>query len=183
MKARKILVTAVVALTLAAFAGGAAAEELWLHVKVDGGDSEKVTVNLPLSIVEKAVPMIPAEALEAQKVVFDETEMTIDDLRALWADLKSKPDFTMVTVEDGSENVEVKKAGEYLLVNVRGDSEKVDVRIPVAVVDALLSGEGGELDIKAALMALADHGSGELVTVNEGEETVRVWVDGNSESR
>lgn len=184
MKTKNNLAAAALALTLAAFAGtAAAAPDLWLHVKVDD-TGEKVTVNLPLSMIEKALPMIPEDAMEATKVVFDETEMTIEDLRQLWNDIKDQPDFTMVTVEGEGENVNVRKEGNYLLVNVREDGDtQVDVRVPLTVVDALLSGQGEQLDMKGALQALAAHGEGELVTVNEDEETVRVWIDSQSESR
>jgi hypothetical protein len=95
------------------------------------------------------------------------------------------PDMTFVTVEDRGENVRVWKQGGYLMVEVRehGDESTVDVRIPGSVVDALLSGEGDELDVAAALTALAAHGEGELVTVNDSRDRVRIWVDGSAEMR
>ena len=38
-------------------AGVAAAESnLWLHVRVDGDHGERVSINLPLGLVEKAIP-------------------------------------------------------------------------------------------------------------------------------
>jgi hypothetical protein len=45
------------------------------------------------------------------------------------------------------------------------------------VVAALLSGGKDELDLVAALQALGDHPDTELVTVEDGENTVRVWLD------
>ena len=45
------------------------------------------------------------------------------------------------------------------------------------VVDALLSAGKDELDIVAALRALAATGDTELVSVKDAENTVRVWID------
>src|SRR2546428_10115 len=55
--------------------------------------------------------------------------------------------------------------------------QRVEVRVPMTVVAALLSGGKDELDLVAALQALGDHPDTELVTVEDGENTVRVWLD------
>ncbi|MFQ5350085.1 MAG: hypothetical protein ACE5EG_06560, partial [Thermoanaerobaculia bacterium] len=74
--------------------------------------------------------------------------------------------------------VRVWKEGGYLMVSVIEDGgENVEVRVPGRVVDALLSGEGDELDLLAALEALVDEGEGQLVQVTGDDENVRVWVD------
>lgn len=170
---------------LSTFAGSAFASGLWLHVKVDGGgDDEQVTVNLPLSLLEKALPMIPEEVMEQGQLQFDQGEtITIANLREMWNEIQSQPDFTIARVESADEHVRVAKEGDYLVVRVEGDTENVNVRVPVAVVDALFSGDGNQLNLRAALEALAAHGEGELVTVNDRDETVRVWVDGFAEAR
>ena len=67
--------------------------------------------------------------------------------------------------------------------NDRAKGEDVQARIPLTVMAALLSGTGDELDIGAALEALAAEGAGELITVTGDEETVRIWVDAVSEGR
>lgn len=181
-----IAVPALLLLAVMTFAGTARAESLWLHVKVDGGDAdERVTVNLPLSLIEKAIPMIPEDVMEQGRIQFNEgEEITIADLRDMWLDIQSQPDFTIARVESADENVRVAKEGDYIIVRVdEGDNENVNVRIPVAVVDALFSGDGQQLNIRAALEALAAHGEGELVTVTDRDETVRVWVDAVAEAR
>ena len=45
------------------------------------------------------------------------------------------------------------------------------------VIDALLSAGKNELDVVAALHALAAQGDTELVSVKSDESTVRVWLD------
>ena len=55
-------------------------------------------------------------------------------------------------------------------------AERVQVEIPVEVVDALLSGEGEDLNLEAAVARLADQ-RGDIVKVEDGESRVRVWID------
>ena len=169
--------------------GVAGADDLWLHVRVDGDDGEKVSVNLPLGLVEKAIPMIPAEHFNGGDFVLEDINwghgqhMSVAKLRELWDELKASPDMTFVTVEERDETVRVSKSGGYLLINTeQHDDESVEVRVPISVVDALLSGDGESLDIRAAIEALAAHGEGELVAISERDEQVRVWIDSSSAS-
>ena len=54
---------------------------------------------------------------------------------------------------------------------------EVEVKVPIRVVDALFSSGKDELDLVAALHALAAQGATELVSVKDQENTVRVWLD------
>ena len=53
---------------------------------------------------------------------------------------------------------------------------EVQVRVPVSVVDALLSGAGESLDVRAAIQQLSAL-RGEMVQVIHPEGRVRVWID------
>ena len=177
------------ALALVLTIPAAADSDLWLHVRVDGRNGESVNVNLPLSLVEAALPMIPEEHFREGRLMIDgrhwgsDHDLSVADLRNIWNELKSSPDMTFVTVEDHHERVKVAKSGAYLLVDIDDDGrESAQVRMPMVVVDALLSGDGETLDIRAAIEALAAHGEGELVTVSEDDEQVRVWVDRSPET-
>jgi len=159
--------------------------DLWLHVKVDEAEGAKVVVNLPISLVEKALPMIPQGDWHNGRIRIDgEHEWTLQDLRGLWQEVASVDDMTFVTVQDGDENVRVWKEDGYLKVRaIEGDdATDVNVQIPARVVDALLSGEGDEFNFRAAIEALAAEGAGELVTVNDDSDQVRVWVDNVAEA-
>jgi hypothetical protein len=52
----------------------------------------------------------------------------------------------------------------------------VRVEIPIDVVDALLSGDGEELNVRGAF-ALLQKRRGDIVRVNDVQSTVRVWID------
>lgn len=181
MKIQRILTATAMALALAAMPA-AAASELWLHVKIEGsGDhQERVTVNLPISVVEKAIPLIPEEALREGHLVIENAEFDAARLRELWQEVKDSPDMNFVTVQSDEETVKVYKQGGYLMARTAestADGAQVNARIPLTVVDALLSGEGNTLNLHAAIQALAAHGEGELVTVTDGTEHIRVWID------
>ena len=171
-------------LAVLVIAGAASASNLWFHVRVDEADGAKVTVNLPVSMIEKAIQMIPEEHLSDHGMLFSDHEMTPAQLRELWMELRDSPDMTFVKVEEEGEDVKVWKESVLLYVSVieEKDNEKVDVRVPFAVVDALLSGNEDELDIEAAINALVQEGEGELVTVTSDDDNVRVWVDSIAEA-
>ena len=180
MVKRTTVALALAALALAGVGAlGAAETDLWLHVKVEEDNDTKVTVNLPMSVVSKALPMLPREHLDAGRMHLDEMDMSISEMRELWREVQATPDATFVTVEEDDEKVRVWKEGGYLMVSVieNDGGETVEVRVPGRVVDALLSGEGDELNLVAAMEALVDEGEGQLVQVTGDNENVRVWVD------
>ena len=177
---RALTLTAI--LSAAATTAIAADEGLWLHVRVDEAGGAKVTVNLPLALIEKAIPLLPDA--HARHLHFDHHDIDADmeDLREMWREVRNSPDMTFVTVEEHDETAKVWKKDGTVFIQVRGDhgDESVDVRLPVGVVDAFLGGD--ELDLRAAVRALVDQGDGEFVEVRDDEDHVRVWVDRRSEA-
>jgi len=191
MKTNRVMLVGLLVALFGVSAFRAAAAEQWIHVKVDSrvGDEEKVRVNVPLSLAEKVLPAIQADCLHNGKVRI-EGNMDGVDLRALMDAIRSAQDSEFVTVDGKHEHVRVAKQGAYMLIRVRDDSEwrrqgkteTVDVKVPLSVVDALLSGGKNDLDLAAAVRALREHGDTELVSVNDGEETVHIWVDSQNTS-
>lgn len=159
----------------------AAADGLYLHVHVLDEGGEAVNVNLPLATVGSALPMIEGRLGEDAQLQFDEYDVSLDQMRATWQELRAQPDFVLATVESSDADLHIAKEGDYLVARVHetGDDgrARINARIPAAVIDALLSGRDGRLDLRAGLNALAAEGAGELVTVEEDESRIRVWVD------
>lgn len=182
MRNKTVLTLTLLALTVT---GGAAADQ-WIHLKVENQHNEEfVTINLPFSMLHAAVAMIPEEAKAEGKIAIHDLDMDWNELMALWHEIKNAPETTFVTVETRDENVVVKKEGEFLLIETTErsqDGADVDVKMPLTVVDALLSGPEGTFDFAAAIQALADYGPGELMTVRDGDDTVRVWIDDSNVS-
>lgn len=167
--------------------------EQWLHVRVDDtkADGEMVKVNLPMSVAEKMLPAIRAHKLSEGKIRLSELRVHDVDVRGILEAVKSSADGEFVTVESKKQNVRVAKQAGYLLVKVREQKkagtpdafeETVDIKIPMTVVEAMLSAGPDEIDVLAGLRALRAHGDAELITVKERTQTVRIWIDRKSTS-
>jgi hypothetical protein len=191
--------TALAGLALLLFPALALAkEDRWLHVAVDG-DDETVRVNLPITVVKAVAPLI-AEHCDGARLEIDDHEFDRAELAQLLEAVRAAEDGEYVTVHEGSDDVRISKKGGFLCIRAResdrqpdqaagirdGDREEpgedVQVRVPLEVVAALLSGDEDTLNLTAALEELAKHETGDLVTVRDDGETVRVWIDRKNQS-
>jgi hypothetical protein len=185
--------------------------ERWLHVRVidTNHKGETVRVNVPLEMAEKVLPAINKDRLHNGKVQINRSDIEGVDLKALLEAVRSSKDGEYVTVQSNENDVRVAKQAGYMVVHVtekgfRSSDDKsdksdksaksdkaeksyernrVDVKVPMKVVEALLSAGKDELDIVAALRALSAHGGDtELVSVKSDDSTVRVWLDSKNVS-
>lgn len=157
--------------------------ERWLHVRVISteGRGDTVKVNVPLELAEKVLPAVNHDRLHNGKVKIDNSDIHDVDLRAVMDAVRSSKDGEYVTVQGNDNDVRVAKEGNHLIVHVleKGGPKKsqVEVKVPMKVVEALLSAGKDELDLVAALHALGTQGDVELVSVKDSENTVKVWLD------
>jgi len=168
-------------LSFAPAAGGDSDQttQRWLHVRVDesGPDGERVRVNLPLELVAEILPMIEADDFHRGHIRFDGHDLDGMDMAALVGAVRNAKDGEYVTVEGSDESVHITKEGDLLLINVDEEDEKVNIRLRLSVVDALFSGERGEMNLVAAVKALEAEGDCEIVRIDGEDETVRIWID------
>jgi len=187
MSTTKILGGALLAmLAMTLTAGQAAAADLWIHVKVDGhkGKDERVSINMPLSMARNLSGMVSEDGRRHGRMRIHDHDYDVSELRRAWREIERGPDANFITVKDPDSDVKIAKRGDYLemrAVDRKGDREEVAARVPLPVVSALLSGDGDELNLDAALEELSRHGQGELLTVHSEDETVRIWIDHQSE--
>lgn len=184
--------TIVVAIGIAKGATTAAAKpaaERYLHVKVDGGTKgESVNVNVPLSMAIKILPTINHGELHNGRVTISNADINDVDVRAILDAVRTAPDNEFVTVKSSEQDVRVAKSNGNLIIHVRDSGkdsgksgQKVDVTVPMKVVDALFStAKQNELDVAAAIRALGEAGETVLVTVQDAEQNVRIWIDSKS---
>ena len=184
--------TIVVAIGIAKGATTAAAKpaaERYVHVKVDGGTKgESVNVNVPLSMAIKILPTINHGELHNGRVTISSADINDVDVRAILDAVRTAPDNEFVTVKSSEQNVRVAKSNGNLITHVRDSGkdsgksgQKVDVTVPMKVVDALFStAKQNELDVAAAIRALGEAGETVLVTVQDAEQNVRIWIDSKS---
>lgn len=166
----------------AATAAMAMPKDRYLHIRVDGPTrGETVNVNVPLSMAEKILPTINRGTLHEGRVTISKADLQGVDVRGLLDAIKTGPDNEFVTVKQPGQDVRVARMNGNLVVHVRETGEtgqNVDVTVPLRVVDALFStAKKDELDIAAALHALADAGDTILVSVQDAAQHVRIWVD------
>lgn len=186
---RKYLPIALLTLGLGALQARAAdTQDLWIHIRVLDAQDGRVSINLPISVVERMGNVMPLEAgsKENGRLRFDDEDITVSELRDIWNELRKHPDATFISVDEADSKVRVAKIKGNLVVRAHdkgaGRDEQVEMKIPGPVVDALLSAPGDQLNVGAALKALARQGEGEIVTVTGEGETVRIWIDSSSES-
>jgi hypothetical protein len=169
----------------------AAKGERWLHVRVISTEAkgETVRVNIPLELAEKVLPAVNHDRLREGKVKIDSAHMNDVDLKALLEAVRTAKDGEYVTVQGRDNDVRVAKESNHLIVHVveknRGSEAKkcqVEIKVPMRVIDALLSAGKDELDLVAALHALGAQGDMELVSVKDNENTVKVWLDSKNVS-
>jgi hypothetical protein len=187
MNGTKILGSALLAAALTA-GQAAAAADLWIHVKVDGQKTkdERVSINMPLSMVRNLSGMVSDDDRHHGRVRIHDHDYNVSELRRAWREIERGPDANFITVKDPDSDVKIAKRGDYLemrAVDRTGKREEVEARVPLPVVSALLSGDGDEINLDAALDELSRHGQGELLTVHSDDETVRIWIDHESDGR
>lgn len=187
---RKFLPIALLTLGLGALQAQAAdSDNLWIHIRVLDAKDGRVSINLPISVVERMGNVLPTDASDKGngRLRFNDEDITVSDLREIWADLRKHPDATFITIDEADSKVRVAKIAGNLVVRAHekgaGRDEKVEMKIPGKVVDALLSAPGEQFNLGAAMKALAREGEGEIVTVTGDGETVRIWIDAQSESQ
>ncbi len=187
MNGTKILGGALIATLAITLTAGqaAAAADLWIHVKVNGHKSkeERVSINMPLSMVRNLSGMVSDDDRHHGRVRIHDHDYNVSELRRAWQEIEHGPDANFITVKDPDSDVKIAKRGDYLemrAVDHNGKREEVQARVPLPVVSALLSGEGDEINLDAAFQELARHGQGELLTVHSEDETVRIWIDQQS---
>jgi hypothetical protein len=156
-----------------------AASKEWLHIHVDDKNKEeKVRVNIPLSLMETMLPMIEDEAIKDGNIELNDRNVKISELKKMWKSFKEEGDAEFLTVEKRGENVRVFTSGNFLMVQSYKTTEgNVNIKIPLAAVDAMLSGSGNELNLAAGVKALKDSGVRELITVEADNSKVLVWID------
>lgn len=187
--------------TLAA-AQSSSNSDQWIHVRVESREdkTETVRVNVPVDMAVKVLPAIKNKNLCDGKVHIDSGHIDDVDLHTMRDAVRTAKDGEYVTVQSKDDYVRVAKSSGYLYIHVteKKPSEKtakaaddkdpsaknatlkqskVEVKIPMKVVDALLSAGKDELDVVAALRALSANGDMELVSVKDDDSTVRVWID------
>ena len=172
------IVAAVLLLGVTAVAQEAQEPQPWLHVQVqgEGADGQNVGINLPLRAVGALLQMAPDTVISEGQLRIGQHGLAVSDIRQMWQELRNAGDTEFVTAQQGDQMVRVARVGERIIVRIEEDDRTVRADLPVAVVDALLSGDGETLNITAALEELSTL-RGDIINVTEEKRQIRVWID------
>jgi hypothetical protein len=151
----------------------------WVNIHVvETQDKTTVDVRVPLSLVAVVLDSIKTEEIHDGRIKIEIKDKEID-LKKIWAELRKVDNTDFVKVSSDKENVLVSRQGDLFVVKVTDpnvDTPKVLIKIPVRIVDKVLSAEGDEIDLKLLVAELGTF-SGNLVEVHEEGNDVRIWID------
>jgi len=178
----RFLMAASLAVGLLSVPGRAAENKTaWIHVRVEEpGKDSKVNVNVPLPVAEAALALAPETVDRSAHIHLGPRcrDLSLVDLRRAWKELRDTGDAELVSVEEKDQTVKIGRFGDKVRIHVdeSGKKETVNIEIPTAAVDALLSGDGEELNLRAALEQIK-HIRGDVVRVDNADSKVRIWID------
>lgn len=162
-----------------------AQEARWLHVRVEEPGETRVSVNLPLALVEVGLDIADRHVMQDEEFHWGrDGKVTVADLRQMWAELEAVGDADFVEIEDGDTRVHISRRGDRVLIRTdEGDRSRVRMEMPSVVVDALLGTDGERLNLRAAIRELARTGHQDILEVQDGDTRVRVWIGERAEAR
>jgi len=188
MKNRALLALTLTAVLLSAGVVQAQEQAPWLHIRVteQGEDGARVSVNVPVSLVQVFADIAEKE-LEKEltghgshlDIDMEGHDIEIADVRRAWTELRNAGDAEFVEIQEDDEYVKISRSGNTILIAFEendGDGNG-RVEVPVSVVDALLSGECQRINVRAAIDEMIASSAGEIVFVEDGETTVRIWIE------
>ena len=189
MRNRTLTAVALAAALLVSGVAQAQQDAPWLHIRVTeaGEDGSRVAINLPVSLVQVFADIAEKEIQkelsgDSSRIDFDMDDhgIRIADLRNAWTELRNAGDADFVEVEGDDEYLKISRAADKIVIEFDGhDGDRNGrVEVPVSVVDALLSGEGEQINIRAALDEMIRSATdGEIVFIEDGDTTVRIWIE------
>ena len=149
----------------------------WIHVEIESQEGENANINLPVAALEAVLSMAPETVVtDGQVRVGEQHGVSVSSLHEMWQQLRSAGDTEFITLEEADQTVRMARVGDQIEVRVDGSDGTVRVDLPVAVVDALFSGEGDNLNIGAAIEKLKNL-RGDIIHVREENRQIRVWID------
>jgi hypothetical protein len=156
---------------------------VWIHIRVEEpGKDSKVSVNVPMAVAQAALAMAPESVVSGGRIHLGsrhrDQDLSLADLRRAWKELRAAGNTEIVSVEDKDETVKIGRVGDTVRIHVdsREKGESVRIEVPSAAVDALLSAEGENLNLRGALAEISRL-RGDVVKVDDRDSKVRIWID------
>jgi hypothetical protein len=156
-----------------------ASDDRWIHVRVDETDGAKgrVDIQVPVGMVSSLLPVLKGKHAHGS-VKVDCKDVDLAELRGYWNAVRSAKDGDYVTVHDEESDVRISKSGGFLRLTVdeKDGGGRVRMKVPLTLVDAAFAGDDS-IDLEALGHALAKVPVGEILTVDDDDSHVRIWID------
>ena len=147
-----------------------------VEVLDQGGEHQKVKVNVPLSLIEVVIDSIDKREFMSQ---IEEDHPSLD-IPKLWREVRKMEGSDFITVESDKANVRVWKDRQYFRINVQeeGFSEpNVEVKLPLAIMDYVFETRSKDLNFQDLVDQLRGHLPITLVTAKHDDATVKIWLE------
>jgi hypothetical protein len=157
----------------------AASDERWIHVRVDEtqGSKGRVDIQVPIGMISSLLPVLKGKHAHGN-IKVDCKDVNLAEMRQYWNAVRTAKDGKYVTVRDEDSDVHISKSGGFfrLTVDDKDGGSRVRMKVPLPLVDAVFAGKN-EIDLEALGTALAKVPVGEILTVDDDDSHVRVWID------
>lgn len=165
------LALASVAVTAVPRAAEARSSSKTLHVEVDESGGDRVSIAVPVGLAKAALAIAGKVEIEVES-----GDVSVDELRSVWKELRASGEARVDIRSDG-DTVKIRNERGFVTVDVQEDAgDTVKIQVPEQAIDALLSGKTG-LDVGAALSVLEKTHTGELIRVEDGRDSLRIWIE------
>lgn len=189
LAAGSVAILAVALMVTAVVRAQAAQTDRYIHVKIDGldGKTESVSVCLPVNIAAVIVSSVNNNQVSHGRLRLGQTEISGVDVRSILDAVRSSPDGQVITMKSHNKDIQVSKAKGQLIIRSTDDQSEdhhaIEARVPIAVIDTMLSAGGGqEINIGAGLRALATQGDTELITYKDSHQNMHIWLNSTATS-
>src|SRR5260370_26526227 len=136
MRVRTLGLAGVLALMVAAPVGSEAPRAgAWLHVRVDESNRQsKVSVNLPISVVDAALQAAPENIMSNGHIHLarmGKHDLSVSDLRKATNEMKATADAELAPAEDEDQKVRIAPAGNLMLIHAENPNGNTSVPVEV----------------------------------------------------
>ena len=110
---KSLLAAAGLVALIALPAATAQADTPWIHIRVEEAkDQSKISVNLPLSVVQVALEVAPEIIEEHTRIDLGDKRFKVEALRKVWRELSAVGDAELMTMESEKENIRILRRGD-----------------------------------------------------------------------
>ena len=113
------------------------AQSTTLHIRVQEGELEKLSLNLPVSVISVLLPLVEDKVgyVTREHIEMGGQDFGIAELREIWNALKADGSYELANIQTGKENIRVLLDENSLLIDTDEASKE---QVHVSTLDSCL---------------------------------------------